>query len=73
MNDSPVPDAVVAIGTQVMRQDKTVRITQELNDFAIAYRTMSSSDVRKNSNKATNPNAADFNKSVDLAIAAGLL
>jgi hypothetical protein len=73
MNDTPVPDAVVAIGTQAVHQDKTIRITQELNDFAIAYRTMSSAEVRKNSNLLTNPSAAEWNRKVDLAIAAGLL
>jgi|HubBroStandDraft_2_1064218.scaffolds.fasta_scaffold02321_1 hypothetical protein len=73
MNDTPVPDAVVAIGTQAVRQDKTVRINEDLRAFAIAYRTMSSAEVRKNSNILTNPNATEWNRKVDLAIAAGLL
>jgi hypothetical protein len=68
-----VGDAVVAVGTQAVRQDKSIRITQELNDFAIAYRQMSAAEVRKNSTSATNPNAADFVRNTELAIAAGLL
>jgi hypothetical protein len=73
MNDAPVPDAVVAIGTQAVRQDKTVKITQELNDHAIAYRNMSVADLRRNSTIATNPQAKDFNKKTELAILAGLI
>jgi len=71
--NSGVGDAVEAVGTQAVRQDRTIRITQELNDFAWAYRAMSSIDVRKNSNLATNPNAASFNQSVADCIAAGLI
>lgn len=70
---TPVGDAVSSVGTAAIRQDKSIKITQELNDFAIAYRTMSSAEVRKNSNLATNPNAAAFNRSLDSAIKAGLL
>jgi hypothetical protein len=73
MNDSPVADGVVAVGTEAIRQDKTIRINEDLRAFAISYRTMSSAEVRKNSNQLTNPNATEWNRKVDLAIAAGLL
>jgi hypothetical protein len=73
IGNTPVGDGCVSVGTQAVRQDKSVKITQELNDFAIAYRTMSSADVRKNSNIATNPHAVEWKRNLDLAIAAGLI
>jgi hypothetical protein len=55
MNETPVPDAVVAIGTQAVRQDKTIRINDDLRAFADAYRRTSSAEVKRMSNAATNP------------------
>jgi hypothetical protein len=69
----PHGDAVVSVGSAAVRQDKAVKITQALNDFAIEFRQMSSDEVRKRRNIATNPHAAEFNRSLDLAISAGLL
>lgn len=68
-----VGDVVEAFGTQAVRQDRSVKITQELNDFAFAYRAMSATEVRKNSNLATNPHAVEFNRNVNLASRAGIL
>lgn len=73
LNETPVPDAVVATGTQAVRTDKTIKFTQELNDHAIAYRRMSAADVRKNMNASTNPNHEKFRKLTDDAIAIGLI
>jgi hypothetical protein len=73
MAQTPVGDGVVSIGTQATRQDRGVKITQALNDFAVEFRQMSSDEVRKRRNIATNPHAAEFNRSLDLAISAGLL
>jgi hypothetical protein len=68
-----VGDAVEAFGTQAVRQDKSVKITQELNDFVLAYRVMSAAEIKKNSTLATNPKAAEFVRNTELAIAAGIL
>jgi hypothetical protein len=73
MAQAPVGDGVVSIGTQATRQDRGVKITQALNDFAVEFRQMSSDEVRKRRNIATNAHAAEFNRSLDLAISAGLL
>lgn len=72
-NGNHVGDAVVSVGTQAVRQDRTVKITQALNDFAWAYRGMSCEEVRRKSTPATNPDAVSFNQSVADAIAAGLI
>ena len=68
-----VGDAVEAFGTQAVRQDKSVKITQQLNDFVLAYRVMSAAEIKKNSTLATNPKAAEFVRNTELAIAAGIL
>jgi hypothetical protein len=73
IGNTPVGDGVVSVGTQAVRQDKSVKITQALNDFAIEFRLMSSDEVRKRRNAATNPHAAEWNRNLDLAIAAGLI
>jgi len=73
LRSTPVGDAVESVGTDAVRQDRKVKITQELNDFAWEYRAMSAAEVRKNSKVATNPNAATFNKNVADCIAAGLI
>jgi hypothetical protein len=73
IGSTPVGDSVVAVGTQAVRQDRSVKITQALNDFAIEFRLMSSDEVRKRRNAATNPHAAEWNRNLDLAIAAGLI
>jgi hypothetical protein len=73
MNETPVGDSVVAIGTQAVRQDKT-RATQNLREFAEAYRRASTSEVRKLSSPAMNPNGYEqYRKNIDAAIAAGLI
>jgi hypothetical protein len=72
-HDNPVGDAVVAIGTQAVRQDKT-RITQELRDFAQAFRLAPTSESKKLMSAAMNPNGYElYRKNIDLCIAAGLL
>jgi hypothetical protein len=71
--DQPVGDAVVAIGTQAVRQDKT-RVTQDLREFAQAYRLAPTSEVKKLMSAATNPNGfVEYRTKLDAAIAAGLL
>jgi hypothetical protein len=70
---TPVGDAVESVGTQAVKQTRTVKITQQLSDFVWSYRAMSAAEVRKNSNIATNPNAASFNQLIADAISAGLL
>jgi hypothetical protein len=71
--EQPVGDAVVAVGTQAVRQDKT-RVTQELREFAQAYRLAPTSEVKKLSSPAMNPNGYElYRKNIDLCIAAGLI
>jgi hypothetical protein len=71
--EQPVGDAVVAIGTQAVRQDKT-RVTQDLREFAQAYRLAPTSEVKKLMSAATNPNGfVEYRTKLDAAIAAGLL
>jgi hypothetical protein len=71
--EQPVGDAVVAVGTQAVRQDKT-KVTQELREFAQAYRLAPTSEVKKLSSPAMNPIGYElYRKNIDLAIAAGLL
>lgn len=73
MNETGVGDAVVAIGTVAQKQDKT-RATQELREFAEAYRHASTSEVKKLSSPAMNPNGyKEYRKNLDAAIAAGLI
>jgi len=71
--EQPVGDAVVSVGTQAVRQDKT-RVTQELREFAQAYRLAPTSEVKKLSSPAMNPNGYElYRKNIDLCIAAGLI
>jgi hypothetical protein len=72
MGETQVGDAVVAIGTQAVRQDKT-RVTQELREFAQAYRLAPTSEVKRLMSAATNPSFADYRAKLDAAIACGLL
>jgi hypothetical protein len=73
MGETEVGDAVVAIGTQAIRQDKT-RVTQDLREFAESYRRASTSEVKKLSSPAMNPNGYEqYRKNIDAAIAAGLI
>jgi hypothetical protein len=73
MGETQVGDAVVAIGTQAVRQDKT-RATQSLREFAEAYRRASTSEVKKLSSPAMNPNGYEqYRKNIDAVIAAGLI
>lgn len=72
MNETGVGDAVVAIGTQAVRQDKT-RVTQDLREFAQAYRLAPTSEVKRLMSAATNPSFADYRAKLDAAIACGLL
>jgi hypothetical protein len=74
MNDTPVPDAVVAIGTQAVRQDKSVRINDDLRAFADAYRRTSTAEVKRMSTPATNPlGHKQYTDLLDACIASGLL
>lgn len=73
MGETQVGDAVVAIGTQAVRQDKT-RATQNLREFAETYRRAPTSEVRKLSSAAMNPNGyKQYQADLDAAIAAGLI
>jgi hypothetical protein len=73
MNDTPVQDGVEAIGTQAIRRDKT-RVTQELREFAEAYRHASTSEVKKLSSPAMNPNGyKEYQENLNAAINAGLI
>jgi hypothetical protein len=72
MGETQVGDAVVAIGTQAVRQDKT-RVTQDLREFAQAYRLAPTSEVKRLMSTATNPSFADYRAKLDAAIACGLL
>jgi hypothetical protein len=68
-----VGDAAVAVGTMAVRQDNT-RITQELRQFAEAYRRASMAEVKRLSSAAMNPNGYEqYQKNLDACIAAGLL
>ena len=74
MNDTPVTDAVVAIGTQAFRQDKSIRITDDLRAFADAYRRSSTAEVKRMSSPATNPlGHKQYTDLLDACIAAGLI
>jgi hypothetical protein len=72
--NTPVGDAVVAVGTQAIRQDKSIRITDEHRSFADAYRRTSTAEVKKMSSAATNPFGYKYyTKLLDECISAGLL
>jgi hypothetical protein len=72
--NTPVGDAVVAVGTQAVRQDKTVKITDEHRSFADAYRRTSTAEVKRMSSAATNPFGYEYYaKLLDECIAAGLI
>jgi hypothetical protein len=74
MGNGNVPDAVVAVGTAAVRQDKTVAITNDLKKFADEYRHTSAADVRRLSSAALNPNGYQLYKmKLDECIASGLL
>lgn len=73
MNETPVGDSVVAIGTQAVRQDKT-RVTKDLREFAENYRRAAASEVRKLSSPAMNPNGyKEYQENLNAAINAGLI
>jgi hypothetical protein len=74
MGNGNVPDAVVAVGTDAVRQDKTIAITNDLKKFADEYRRTSAADVRRLSSAAQNPNGYLLYKmKLDECIASGLL
>jgi hypothetical protein len=73
MGETQVGDAVVAIGTQAVRQDKT-RATNNLREFAEAYRRAAMSEVRKLASPAMNPNGyKEYQENLNAAINAGLI
>ncbi len=73
MGETQVGDAVVAIGTQAVRQDKT-RVTKDLREFAENYRRASTSEVRRLSSPAMNPNGyKEYQENLNAAINAGLI
>jgi hypothetical protein len=74
VNEEGVQDGVVAVGTATVRQDKSISITNDLRRFADEYRHTGSSDVRRLSSAALNPNGYQLYKmKLDECIAAGLL
>jgi hypothetical protein len=74
MGDGNVPDAVVAVGTSAVRQDKSISITNDLRRFVEDYRHASAADVRRLSSPALNPVGFKlYQAKLDEAIAAGLL
>jgi hypothetical protein len=74
MNDTPVADAAVAIGTQAVRQDKSIRINEDLRAFADAYRRTSTAEVKRMSSVATNTlGHKQYTDLLDACIAAGLV
>jgi hypothetical protein len=69
-----VGDAVVSIGTEAVRQDKSIRINDDLRAFADAYRRSSTAEVKRMSNAATNPHGhKQYTDLLDACIASGLL
>jgi hypothetical protein len=74
LSEEPVGDRCDAVGTAAIRQDKSVRVTQALRDFAAAYRVIPTSEVRRLSSPAMNPSGYQkFVSDIDSAIAAGLI
>jgi hypothetical protein len=74
VNEEGVQDAVVGIGTDAVRQDKSVSITSDLRKFAEEYRHTSAADVRRLSSAALNPNGYKLYRAKwDECILAGLL
>jgi hypothetical protein len=73
-HDNPVGDAVEFVGTQAIRQDSKIRVTQELREFAQAYRLTPTSEIKKSMSAVMNPAGfADYRAKLDAAIACGLL
>jgi hypothetical protein len=74
MGDGNVPDAVVGVGTNAVRQDKTITVTNDLRKFSEEYRHTSSAEVRRLSSPALNPHGYKlYQAKLDECIAAGLL
>ncbi len=71
MNDTPVDDAV---GTQVVRQDKSIPITEDLRIFADAYQRTSVAEVKRLSSPTTNPvGYKKYRDQLDACVASGLI
>jgi hypothetical protein len=71
---TPVGDAVVSIGTEAVRQDKSIRINDELRAFADAYRRTSTSEVKRMSSPGSNPfRHKQYTDLLDACIASGLI
>jgi hypothetical protein len=74
MGATQVGDAVVAVGTTAVRQDESIRRTEDLRAFADAYRRTSTAEVKRMSSPATNPlGHKQYTDLLDACIAAGLV
>ena len=71
--NQPVGDDVRDINPHLQQPARTIPPTDEIREFAIAYRKMSAREVRLKRQPGTNPSFSEFNKQVSLAEAAGLI
>jgi hypothetical protein len=71
---TPVGDAVESVGTTAVRQDTSIRRTEDLREFADAYRRASTSEVKRLSSPAQNPvGHKQYTDLLDACISAGLV
>jgi len=69
-----VGDAVIAVGTQAVRQDKSIKRTEALRLFAKQYSVTPASEIKRLSSPAGNPHAyQNYLADIDACCAAGLL
>jgi hypothetical protein len=74
IGSTPVGDACVSVGTTAVRQDTSIRRTEDLRAFADAYRRTATAEVKRLSSPLTNPlGHAQYVDLLDACIASGLI